>query len=263
MPRQPGWSPRSRSDAWVDVLIVSDSDAKPIEEPLRRAIEDNALRFHNARRRDLDRLALPPMTTVIDLAWQDDDDVLVSRLRTRFTNVPVLAVTESWDDALAQRLMHAGADHCLPRESLGSPLGQQLIESVLAVYRARAAADDWERHYVEAATRFSHMVENNVDGMVIVDFAGTVRYANAAAHALFGLDDGRLVGSGFGSPVAEPAAEIELMLPNGEARLVEMRVTNTVWNQQPMRLASLRDITSRSVITSTNLPHGRRGWPLS
>ena len=263
MPRLPGWSPLARDGVWVDLLIVSETDGRTIEDLLRRAIEERALRFHNARRRDLDRLTLPPMPAVFDLAWQDDDDLLVSRLRSRFTDVPIVAVTEGWDEPLSRRLVQAGADHCVPREALDSPMGRQLIEAVLAVYKARQEAAELARRYAEATSRFTHMIENNVDGMVIIDFAGTVRYANAAAHKLFGLPDGQLIGRGFGSPVAEAAAQIELMQPNGEARLVEMRVTNTVWNQQPMRLAALRDITGRILIAPEDPPHGRRGWPLS
>lgn len=262
MPGLPGWSAAARDAPWVDILIVCEAEGRAIEEALQRAIDRCALRFHTGRRRDLDRLTLPPMPTVIDLAWQDGDEVLISRLRTRFGPVPVVALAETWDPDLARGLIRAGADHCLPRDAIATPAGLQLFDAMLALHEARQEAAAWQRRCTEAVARFTHMIENNADGMVIIDFAGTVRYANAAAHALFGVPEGKLVGRGFGSPVAEPAAEIELMQPDGEARLVEMRVTDTLWNQQPMRLASLRDITDRSPAPTATPPHGRRGWPL-
>lgn len=262
MPGLPGWSLAARDAPWVDILIVCEAEGRAIEETLSQSVERYTLRFHTGRRRDLDRLILPPMPTVIDLAWQDGDEVLISRLRNRFGTVPVLALLEHWDPALARLLARAGADHCLPRDAFPTPTGRELVASVLALHEARQTAADWERRCIEAMARFTQMIENNADGMVIVDFAGTVRYANAAAHALFGVPEGKLVGRGFGSPVAEPSAEIELMQPGGAARLVEMRVTDTLWNQQPMRLAALRDITDRSPAPGATPPHGRPGWPL-
>lgn len=263
MPGLPGWSNAARDAPWVDVLIVCEADSRTIENALCQAVERCALRFHTGRRRDLDRLTLPPMPTVIELAWQDGDEVLVSRLRARFGTVPVVALIDSWDPALARALARAGSDHCLPHDALASPAGLQLFDAMLALHEARQTAAHWEQRCMEATARFTHIIENNADGMVIIDFLGTVRYANAAAHALFGVPVGKLVGRGFGSPVAEASAEIELMQPDGESRLVEMRVTDTLWNQQPMRLASLRDVTDLRPAPAAPPPYGRRGWPLS
>ena len=263
MPSLPGWSSSARDTPWLDLLIVCEADARAIEDALRQAVGRYSLRVHTGRRRDLDRLALPPMPTLIDLGWQDGDEVLVSRLRSRFAGIPVVALVDPWDAGLAGSLVRAGADYCLPGDSLETVPGRQLLDCVLSLYLAGQEAAEWKRRHVEATARFTNVIENNVDGMVIIDFAGTVRYANAAAHALFGVPNGRLVGRGFGSPVAEAAAEIELMLPSGSARLVEMRVTDTLWDQQPMRLASLRDISDRHSRRSASMPYGRRGLPVS
>ena len=259
MPGLPGWSSSARESPWVDILIVCEAEARAIEDVLHQAVDRCSLRVHTGRRRDLDRFTLPPMPTIIDLSWMDGDELLVSRLRSRFASVPVIALMENWDGLLGRSLVRAGADYCIPSDSLHTPAGRQLLDCALALYLAQEESAQWQRRHVEATARFTHMIENNVDGMVIVDFAGTVRYANMAAHALFCVPDGKLVGRGFGSPVAEAAAEIELVQPGGAARLVEMRVTDTIWDQQPMRLASLRDISDRVSPASKPVPQGRRG----
>jgi PAS domain S-box-containing protein len=86
----------------------------------------------------------------------------------------------------------------------------------------------------------------NADGLVIIDAAGAVRWANPAADALFGLAKGGLTGLQFGFPVAPgERLEIELTRQDGRPALAEMRVVQTEWEGHPAWLASLRDRTEQ------------------
>ena len=94
--------------------------------------------------------------------------------------------------------------------------------------------------------RFRNTIENNADGILIVDREGIVRFANAAAGAVFGREAEALIDRDFGFPlVTEGKAEIDLIQGPGETRTAEMRVTPTQWEGEPCRLISLRDITER------------------
>ncbi|MGI8308255.1 PAS domain-containing protein [Saccharopolyspora hattusasensis] len=71
-------------------------------------------------------------------------------------------------------------------------------------------------------------VEASADGIVAVDERGIIRLANPAAEMLFARPNGDLVGSAFGAPtVVHQTSEIDLIRPDGGARVVEMRVTAT------------------------------------
>lgn len=84
------------------------------------------------------------------------------------------------------------------------------------------------------------------DGILVVDQAGTIRFANPAAGALFGRSLSDLVGTDFGFPVAAGAAtEIELLVA-GVPLVVEMGVTASRWNGEPVLVASLHDVTARA-----------------
>ena len=84
------------------------------------------------------------------------------------------------------------------------------------------------------------------DGVVVVDRAGAVCFANPAAEALFDRRPGELVGHQFGFPlVAGATTELEVVGRSGRPTSVEMRVVETLWEGQPAWLASLRDITVR------------------
>jgi signal transduction histidine kinase len=90
------------------------------------------------------------------------------------------------------------------------------------------------------------IVSASADGIVAVDEQGIVRLCNPAAAELFDRPAQELVGSPFGFPiVAGAATEIDLMLPSGGRRVVEMRVTATTLEGEPLYVAALRDITRR------------------
>jgi PAS domain S-box-containing protein len=88
------------------------------------------------------------------------------------------------------------------------------------------------------------VVESSVDGLLVIDAEGLVRFANPAAIALFEGSTSQLVGFQFGCPaIHEP---VEMTLPGGQGpRYVEMRCAEIDWEGQPASLASFRDITAR------------------
>jgi len=96
-----------------------------------------------------------------------------------------------------------------------------------------------------AEQRFRDVIEHNADGIVVVDAAGVIRFANATAAQLFGRTRDALQGSAFGFPVmAGETTELELV-GFDEPRAVEMRVVGSNWEGEPAFIASLRDMTDR------------------
>ena len=90
------------------------------------------------------------------------------------------------------------------------------------------------------------LVSAVADAIVVVDTEGVVRYGNPAAQELFARPREALVGAELGFPVAPgETSEIDLLLPDGGSRVVEMRVTETTWEGDVVHVASLRDIGAR------------------
>src|SRR4029079_243078 len=104
---------------------------------------------------------------------------------------------------------------------------------------------------VELALVPDDMVLRNVvsavaDGIVVVDPAGVVIFANPAAEDLFGRPLQELIYAEFGFPLgAGETTEIELLVPGGMSRVVEMRVTETTWEDKRVNVAALRDVGPR------------------
>lgn len=97
------------------------------------------------------------------------------------------------------------------------------------------------------ATALRAIIERLPDGIVVVDQLGVIRFANPAAERLFDRTVAELIGTEFGFPVVVgETTEIDILQRGGGAVVyAELRVVETEWEGEPVRLVSLRDITDR------------------
>jgi len=94
--------------------------------------------------------------------------------------------------------------------------------------------------------RFSDIINQNADGIVIVDSEGKILFANPAAESLFGQKKGNLVGNNFGFPILQlDSTEIDIVNNKGEVVVVEMRIVQIDWEGKSAYLVSLHDISNR------------------
>jgi len=90
------------------------------------------------------------------------------------------------------------------------------------------------------------IISASADGIVAVDEDGRIRVCNPAAEELFGRRAEDLLDTPFGYPiVAGRATEVELIMPDGGERIVEMRVASTILEGERLHVAALRDVTRR------------------
>lgn len=91
------------------------------------------------------------------------------------------------------------------------------------------------------------VVEQSVDGLLVIDREGIVRLANPAAVEMFARKTRSLVGAHLGAPAIHQP--VEIILPGGDGiRYVEMRAAEITWEGKKASLASLRDITERKKV---------------
>lgn len=173
----------------------------------------------------------------------------LTQLRASAHGSPLLLLTDG--DRVPGPDETALMDALLPADA-APDVQARLLE--LTAERAALAATVQERTLeLERRTReldgtraqFRSVIERNADAIVVVDREGVIRFANAAAAALFGSARDDLLGTEFGFPmVAGETTELDL-LHGGQSRVVEMRVVDTEWEGAPACIASLRDITER------------------
>src|SRR6185436_4214802 len=90
----------------------------------------------------------------------------------------------------------------------------------------------------ESEARFRNVIDNNGDAIVVVGNDGMVRYANAAAGRMFQRSPSELRGTPFGFPLSVGEITEVDVVADGVIRPAEMRVTDSVWDGQPVCLAT-------------------------
>jgi len=94
--------------------------------------------------------------------------------------------------------------------------------------------------------QFKKMIENNADGIVIIDMNGIVLYLNPSAENLFEKKASDMLGEVFGFPIlSKEVSEIEIIKERGNISIAEIRIANIVWEEKNTYLLSLRDISQR------------------
>ena len=98
-------------------------------------------------------------------------------------------------------------------------------------------------------TQFVGLIDRAPAGLVVVDAAGSVRYANGTARRLLGRED--LAGRQFGLPLTRHrTSRIDLRDADGSIREVEMHVTRVRVDGAPAWLATLHDVGDRATSVS-------------
>ena len=89
------------------------------------------------------------------------------------------------------------------------------------------------------------LLDNTPDGLIVVDASGIVRWANPAAGGLYQRSADRLIGEPFGLPHLAGVQDVDLVLPDGHLRTVELRSVPTTWAGEDVSVIALRDATEQ------------------
>ena len=177
---------------------------------------------------------------LLDLVLPDGQGLdTFNRICAQAPDVPIILLTGLDDEALAIQTVQAGAQDYLVK-------GQ--MESHLLVRAIRHAVERQQLRLELKASeaRLCAIIENNADGIVVVNRAGIVQFVNPSAEALFGRSTDEFVGKPFDFLITPTeTSELNLVCNDGQTATVEMRVVETAWSGESAYLASLRDITAR------------------
>ena len=184
---------------------------------------------------------------LLDLLLPDSEGLDgLMRLRATAPDVPVVVLTVLSNTDLAVEAVHVGAQDFLFKTDLHP---NALARAIRYAIERQHLTGELQRRTAQLAASEQHLrtvIERSADGVIVLDRAGVVRFANPAAESLFGRSGTDLLGQPFGSPVVvSDKIELDVVRPDGSHAIVEMRVTDIEWGGEAALLVTLRDITDR------------------
>jgi signal transduction histidine kinase len=178
----------------------------------------------------LDLLARKEFDIVLlDLNLPDSEGLdTLAELRRRAPGVPVVVLTNLALEETGLKAIGAGAQDYLIKSKVDK---DQLYHAIsFALERSRLFA------------QMEGLVSALPDGIVIVDAARVVRYANPAALTLLDRAAEQVQGRLFEYPLTEGPSELKLAGPGGEIT-AEVRLAPVEWRGAAAQLVTLRDIS--------------------
>jgi diguanylate cyclase (GGDEF)-like protein len=178
---------------------------------------------------------------LLDLGLPDSAGVrTVVQVHEAAPDVPIVVLSGHDDEELALRSVQASAEDYLVKGQADEVGLARSIRYALERHRLHVELERSARTLAKSDAKFRNLISTSADGMLVVSQAGVILFANPAAAELFGRQPTQLSGERFGFPLAADAC---LEVSVGTDRVVEMRVVATEWEDQPVWLASMRDVT--------------------
>jgi signal transduction histidine kinase/HPt (histidine-containing phosphotransfer) domain-containing protein len=159
------------------------------------------------------------------------------RLQVSWPHIPIIVLGDSGRRDLAQKVIEQGAQDYLVRGVFGAaPLRRMLLSAHARQERLNAlrGREDLVRN----------LTMMNVDGILIVDDKGYVRFSNPVAETMFQKNAAN--GARFGHDLdTDKPTEIELK-DGGKTRVLEARSARIRWKNTPSLLVSVRDVSAHA-----------------
>ncbi|MDX1545418.1 MAG: response regulator [Rhodothermales bacterium] len=246
-------APRAMHDLEIDLLLIEDNpaDARFFLEMLRTSgpaavrvtqVEGLSEAFEHLT-------AHPADVILLDLTLPESEGIeTVRRVLAEVPEVPVVVLSGLDDTDLAVQAVKEGAQDYLVKGAIEPDAHLRAIRHAIERHRLRMQLEALLREREASRRRFQAFIAHQADAVLILDEENAVVLANAAAEALFGGAD-RITAERLGEAITPGAiAELTIAQPGGGTREAEMRVAETYWEGETLRLVALRDVTERRVL---------------
>jgi signal transduction histidine kinase/ActR/RegA family two-component response regulator len=192
----------------------------------------------------LRHVILQPLYEIVDTAGRIRTESNYSvRARTGYSRQELGVVVDAFNAMLEQIESRDRALRSV-NEELEERVAERTGELEQQVEVRREAQEELRR----SNESFHNLVNNNSDGIVVVDDVGRIRFMNPAAEGFFGKEATKGELFPWDMPDSDGDARV-VNLPR-EGRTVEFARIQTKWDGEPALLVTVRDITRRRSLES-------------
>ena len=226
----------------IDVLLIEDNpgDARLIREVLDESARvEYQLQCADLLSTGLERLDKAGIDVVLlDLGLPDSQGLdTLSKVCAQAPEVPIVILTGLDDEINALQALRQGAQDYLVKGDVDSKMLWRAIRHAIERKRTEITLET-------SRESLRNVINNNHDGIVIIDANRVIRFVNPAAEAVLDRQSDDLLGELFQYPVPQgQTVEVSIVRGDGEPSILEMYLAETEWEGESAYLASLHDIT--------------------
>ncbi len=183
---------------------------------------------------------------LLDLALRDCKGLEgLARLREQYPLLSIVVLTLTNDDNIAMAAIEMGAQDYLVKDEVSVSV---LLRAMRHAVKRSDLLSTIESKYVAqlqaSEENLRAVVTQLADGIAVLNDRGLVVYVNPTLLDLLDRTEVDVVDQPFGFPIKfEQATEVELKSADGEARILEMRVSSVRWHGEDAILVLVRDIS--------------------
>ncbi len=164
---------------------------------------------------------------------------LIASVRNTSVDIPIILLGTLENYRQVDQGIKSVVDDCLVKEYLQ---GDIFARSIVCAIEKR----HFQKNLLATEASLQKLVEQIVDGILIVDENALIQHANVFAEAIFGCSKGALIGTPFQYPlVSNGKMQIEIPKQEAKSSIVEMYVVPTEWKHEAVQMVILRDVTEQ------------------
>lgn len=183
---------------------------------------------------------------LLDLSLPDSQGLKTfDVLQTAASATPIVILSGLSNESVAiEAMQHGAQDYLLKNDILSSNI---LVRSLLYAFerhRLLHQLEEKSRQLKASEQRRTKILEENPDGIVILNRDGVVQFVNPAARKILRDDRNQILEKPFSIPETKgDTAELSVKRRRGGEAQVEVRLVETEWDGEAASQLSLRDIT--------------------
>lgn len=240
----------SEKSAITNLLLIEDNpaDARLVQEILNDCQLTHQLEHVTHISKAKSRLGEKHFDVILlDLSLPDSHGIqTLDTMLKAAPDVPIVVMTGIDDRELAMQALQKGAQDYLTKGSYDEDLLERSIQYAIERHHLNLQNLRYARELKLSESRFRRISDENVDGILILDFQQRVLFCNPAAEELFSITMGKkLLGKTVDLPVGIRDSH-QITLRDDEAAPVhlEIRQAKIPWRGASAYLTSVRDVTT-------------------
>ena len=163
------------------------------------------------------------------------------------TQYPAIVLSKQDNSEIAMKSLHFGAQDFIIKGEYERALIIKSIMYSIERHKLKLKYENQKEDLEQTEEKLRTIIKNDLDGILVIDPRGVIKFSNPTAEKMFGLAYHELNGKTFGVPVLgeNNAAELELLTGSKKQIIAELQMVGINWQGMDAYLCTLRDITER------------------